>query len=51
MNNQYLSDFQLDQVRVVLRKYGIESDDLCDELTDHYAGILGRADRKRRFFR
>jgi hypothetical protein len=40
MNNQYLSDFQLDQVRVVLRKYGIESDDLCDELTDHYAGIL-----------
>lgn len=40
MNNQYLSDFQLDQVRAVLKKYGIESDDLCDELTDHYAGKL-----------
>lgn len=40
MNNQYLSDFQLDQVRAVLKKYGIESDDLLDELTDHYAGLL-----------
>jgi hypothetical protein len=40
MNNQYLSEFQLDQVRAVLRKYGIESDDLCEELTDHYAGLL-----------
>jgi len=40
MNNQYLSDFQLGQVRAVLKKYGIESDDLLDELTDHYAGLL-----------
>lgn len=40
MNNQYLSEFQLDQVRSVLKKYGIESDDLCDELTDHYARQL-----------
>lgn len=40
MNNQYLSDFQLDQVRAVLKKYGIESDDLLDELTDHYGGII-----------
>jgi len=35
-----LSDLQLDQVRAVLKKYGIESDDLLDELTDHYAGLL-----------
>ncbi|MGB6036477.1 MAG: hypothetical protein WBG42_09415 [Cryomorphaceae bacterium] len=40
MNNQYLSEFQLDQVRAVLKKYGIESDDLLDELTDHYSGLL-----------
>ena len=35
-----MSDLQLDQVRAVLKKYGIESDDLLDELTDHYAGLL-----------
>jgi len=36
MNNQYLSDFQLKQVRHVLKKYGTESDDLLKGLTEEY---------------
>jgi hypothetical protein len=40
MKNQYLSEVQLEQVSAVLKKYGIESDDLLDELADHYARLI-----------
>jgi len=40
MKNQYLSEVQLEQVSAVLKRYGIESDDLLDELTDHYARLI-----------
>jgi hypothetical protein len=40
MKNRYLSEVQLEQVSAVLKKYGIESDDLLDELTDHYARLI-----------
>ena len=37
MNTQYLSDSELEKVSAVLKKYGIDSPELRQELTDHYA--------------
>jgi hypothetical protein len=37
MKSEYLSEIQLEQVSKILNKYGIESHDLLEELTDHYA--------------
>ncbi|MEM9051450.1 MAG: hypothetical protein AAGC47_05290 [Bacteroidota bacterium] len=40
MKSEYLSEVQLEQIKAILKKYGIESTDLLEELTDHYAGEL-----------
>ena len=40
MKSEYLNEVQLEQIQTMLKKYGIESTDLLEELTDHYAGEM-----------
>jgi len=40
MKDEYLSQVELEQIQSILKKYGIESTDLQEELTDHYAGKI-----------
>jgi len=40
MKGSYLSDLQIEMVSEILKKYGIESQGLLDELTDHFSGQI-----------
>lgn len=40
MKGIWLSEFQVQKISDILRKYGIESPGLLEELTDHYSGEI-----------